>query len=347
MKARLSLLVLVLLLSTLIAPAKAAPRLRSTWKIKHGAVTALSFRADGRQLAIGTEGGRARIKALSGDDVADHSLPDTAGWLSYSPLVYNGHPSGPSTGVGSLVAISPRGRFEVFFTNDYEAQTAGEMGPDPSDQAPVATLSADGRYLAMSSGGPDIWIGRPPQGKRRWFQTPDTDWTGTRMPRPEGVVGTVASLSLNRDGSRLAAAYHSPNGQGALVLFNRRTGGALIVAQVAFPPTAVAFDPKGVHLAAVGSGMVWLGAANGENGTVLPAPPSPARCVAFSPNEQWLAAACADGTVYLWDAKADRLVGELKAHDGAVTSLAWSPDGRAFATGGHDGVVKIWDIDKP
>ena len=347
MRSRLTLRMLVLLMAVLMAPATASPRLRTTWKMTHGAITALAYRKDGHQIAIGTESGRARIKTLLGDEPAHHSLPDTAGWLSYSPLVYNRHPSGPSAGVGSLVAISPRGRFEVFFTDDYEAQTAGEMEPERGTRAPLATLSSDGRYLALSNSGPDIWIGRPPQGSKRWWQSPDTDWTGARMPRPEGVVGTVVSLSLNPDGSRLAAAYHSPGGKGALVLFNRRTGQALIVRQVAFPPTAVAFDPKGIHLAAVGSGMVWLGAANGESGIVLPAPPSPATCVAFSPNEHWLAAACKDGTVYLWDAKADRVMAEVKAHDGPVTCLAWSPDGRSFATGGQDGSVKIWDLDKP
>lgn len=347
MKSRLSLLVLVLLTVAQLAPATASPRLRSTWRIKGGSITALSYRADGHQIAIGTASGRARIKSVVGDETQHATLPDAAGWLAYSPLVYIGYVKGADTGVGSLVTVSPSGRFEVFYTNDYETQSAAEAGPASPSGRPLAALSGDGRYLAFSDGGTDIWIGRPPQHRRNRWSAPDTHWTGTRMPRPEGVVGMVVSLSLNPDGSRLTAAYHSPDGKGALVLFNRRTGQAMKVSQVAFPPTAVAFDPKGTHLAAVGYGMVWLGAANGENGTVLPAPPSPATCVAFSPNQHWLVAACQNGTVYLWDAKADRLLAEVKAHDGRVTCLAWSPDGRSFATGGHDGTVKIWDVGKP
>src|SRR5262249_2786420 len=35
----------------------------------------------------------------------------------------------------------------------------------------------------------------------------------------------------------------------------------------------------------------------------------------------------------------------IKAHKGGITTLAFSPDGKLLATGGFDGLVKVWDPD--
>jgi WD40 repeat protein len=36
----------------------------------------------------------------------------------------------------------------------------------------------------------------------------------------------------------------------------------------------------------------------------------------------------------------------LRGHSGPVQSLAYSPDGRLLASGGHDHVVRIWDLER-
>jgi WD40 repeat protein len=65
--------------------------------------------------------------------------------------------------------------------------------------------------------------------------------------------------------------------------------------------------------------------------------------IAVSPDGALLAAALDDGTVRLWDARAERLKSRIAAHKGPVRSIAFNHDGTMFATAGEDGLVKLWD----
>lgn len=50
-----------------------------------------------------------------------------------------------------------------------------------------------------------------------------------------------------------------------------------------------------------------------------------------------------DNTVKLWDAASGELLRTLKGHDLAVTSVAFSPDGRFIVSGSLDQSLKLWD----
>lgn len=67
--------------------------------------------------------------------------------------------------------------------------------------------------------------------------------------------------------------------------------------------------------------------------------------VQFSPEGGWLAAACGDGRVQLWNANDWTPRYTLSAHRSDANCVAFSPDGRTLASAGEDGRLCLWDVE--
>ncbi|MGP1383711.1 MAG: WD40 repeat domain-containing protein [Thainema sp.] len=67
------------------------------------------------------------------------------------------------------------------------------------------------------------------------------------------------------------------------------------------------------------------------------------RCVAISPDSQWIASASGDRTIKIWSAKTGELIRTLRWHAGWVRGVAFSPDGRTVASVSSDRTLRLWD----
>jgi WD40 repeat protein len=102
-------------------------------------------------------------------------------------------------------------------------------------------------------------------------------------------------------------------------------------------------DAKGVHF--------W----DSETGGLLRSFTSPGEdgyypCCTLSPDGKILAAPTVvrgrgeGGSFRLWDTTSGERIAELKAHRREVTALAFSPDGKALASGSQDTTILLWDV---
>jgi WD40 repeat protein len=70
-----------------------------------------------------------------------------------------------------------------------------------------------------------------------------------------------------------------------------------------------------------------------------------AQQVAVSPDGSLMAVAdSTDNAIKIWNVRTGEEVRRLTGHTGAVTSVAFSPDGRWVLSGSHDGTMRRWDV---
>ncbi|NWX52027.1 WDR3 protein, partial [Steatornis caripensis] len=70
-----------------------------------------------------------------------------------------------------------------------------------------------------------------------------------------------------------------------------------------------------------------------------------ALCSLFVPGDRQVIVGTKTGKLQLYDLASGSLMEALNAHDGAVWSIALSPDQRGFVTGGADKCVKFWEFE--
>jgi WD40 repeat protein len=66
--------------------------------------------------------------------------------------------------------------------------------------------------------------------------------------------------------------------------------------------------------------------------------------LAFSADAKWLACACEDGSVRVWNMEEQVLVRSLHGHIAPAWCVAFHPQLPILASGSLDGTIKVWDV---
>jgi WD40 repeat protein len=203
----------------------------------------------------------------------------------------------------------------------------------------------DNRRLAIGGEDAVLTILDPGTGRRR--STPRLDpWPPRELTDPDHPVEIAGLAYVPTHGA--IAVVMKPSG---LRVFDVAT-----LSPTNFPvPQSAEYGP--VCSVPLGSG--YLAIRSGEQSVVVRAledgrtinqiadTGGMPRAIRFSPAAGALAVAFREGTVETWDAEAlvagsNRRVRRFCAHDGRAVSIDISPDGHHVASGGEDGLIRLW-----
>ncbi|MEU3773214.1 TIR domain-containing protein [Streptomyces sp. NPDC032472] len=331
-----------------------------------GMISSAALSPDGRTLILVGDGSSGAVQVW---DVATHRrIGDPLGGRAYG---------------SGTVAFSPDGRtFATGARNEVQLWDAGSHAPlgtalTISDhQVSSVSFSGDGRTIAASDtdGSVQLWdpATRAPIGKP--FAA-DAGWVGSVAFSPDGAVfaasyadGSVRlwdivghtqvgapltghisnarAVAFSPDGSTLASASDDTTVRLWDVRAQRQIGTPVGTGGHG----AAAFSPRGHLLAMGGSSYTvrfWDIASRRQIGDPLVSRDVDAGSpFSLNPDGTVLATTsfASDYAVTLWDTTTHRRIGEpLPTGDGYIRAMAFSPDGKSFATSGRDS-VRLWDL---
>jgi WD40 repeat protein len=177
-----------------------------------------------------------------------------------------------------------------------------------------------------------------------------------RPERPTGspnesspLVRVLGERRFHSDGDILALAFSPDDGlwsleePGILREWDRTTGKAIRSTFLSDVETLWAFSDDGRLLASASDEIIVWDIASQEMLTLLQQP-SWVTAVAFRADPPLLVSGHDDGVARIWDLGDERVVHELRGHNGSISALAFSADGTRLASAGEDRNIRLWDV---
>jgi WD40 repeat protein len=237
----------------------------------------------------------------------------------------------------SSVALTPDGKVALSGGDAvrlWDVATGRELrsfGKISGHRVSDIAISPDGKTIASSSGTVEpikLWDAG----------------TGQELRTLAGHPGGILSIVFSPDGKTLASG-----GSDKLIkLWDAATGREVrSIAGHEKYIRALAFTPDGRALVSTSGDKtvkLWDVSTGRELRTFEGASLSLAvSAVAFSPDGERMATSD-ENVIKLWDFDAGRALLTLAGRAETVNSVAFSPDGKMFASGGNEPTVKLWDV---
>jgi WD40 repeat protein len=279
-----------------------------------------AFSRDGRVFATGGADGMVRLWDPANGHPTDSPVKGHQGPIGVPAFSPDGH---------RLATVGFDGRVRVW--NVPSGTPAARPATLGQEILRSVQYSPDGRLLAVGT----------LEGTVRLLNATTLQPIGKPLAVPPG---DVLSVAFSPDGTLLATA----TSQDAVILWDVKTrtqrGQPLVghEGQV----MSVRFSPDGSTLASgdvAGRVVLWDVESGTRIGTPLIGHGASAWVAGFTDRGEGLVSS---GTkeVATWNLKALSLGTQLEAHRDGAFALARSPDGRLVASGGNDGLVRLWDI---
>ncbi|HZT43932.1 MAG TPA: WD40 repeat domain-containing protein [Chthonomonadaceae bacterium] len=294
-----------------------------------GAITALAFSPDGKQLAAGTYGQVVLYDTATWQPIRTfRQVEDTARSLAFSP-------DGKRLAIGNGLP-SRSGHVTLW---DIDGSTPPKLYPKQAD-----TIEA----IAFDKAGKELLYGADDH-KARFFPAIDATNGGTVLDEHNDRVQAVAFspkedfVFLTGGLDKIVKVWDMHTGH-VVINFDQSEGGI----------TGLAFLSNGVQF--IGSSLdgklYWWGidyntrkqAWNGYHFRTIDAHPDGVFALAGTPDGRRFVTGGADHAVCIWNPDGGRIQ-TFKDSAQPIYAVAITPDGKRAAGGGREGFVRIWDID--